>query len=162
MTCSSSSAGSPGMPDRSRRRSGSVSPAWIALAAVMALGVATPVVVLAGGPSTTHGGAGVLALAPPAETCRPEESRAAGAFSDICGANSGGGGGGFNLGSLLPILGIVAAGGVVLLIAAFVVLRRTSAPLVPADPGEWWTCRNCGKTNVVGSARCYACGAWQR
>jgi hypothetical protein len=42
------------------------------------------------------------------------------------------------------------------------VLRRTSAPLVPADPGEWWTCRTCGKNNVVGSARCYACGAWQR
>ena len=28
--------------------------------------------------------------------------------------------------------------------------------------GEWWLCPKCGSTNVVGSARCYACGTWQR
>ncbi len=134
------------------------------LAALLAVAAATPVAVLAGAsPDPAVDGQGrVIALAPPAETCRPEETRAAGGFTDICGNNPSSGGGGFNLGSLLPILAIVAVGGVLLLIAALVFLRRTSAPLVPADPGEWWTCRTCGKTNVVGSARCYACGAWQR
>lgn len=167
MTCSTSSAGSRAMADRRRGRPAGLAPAWVVLAAVVALGAAAPVVVLAGGP--TNGGAvaggvdRVQALAPPAETCRPEETRAAGGFSDICGANSGsGGGGGFNIASLLPILGVIALGGGILLVAAFVILRRTSTPLVAADPGEWWTCRNCGKNNVLGSARCYACGAWQR
>jgi hypothetical protein len=109
-----------------------------------------------------RGGDGVALLAPPDETCEPGETRAAGDFSDICGQAPGGSGGGLNLGGLLPIVAIVLVGGLVILLAAFVVLRRTSAPLVPADPGEWWTCRTCGKNNVVGSARCYACGAWQR
>ena len=150
---------------RERRGASRIASSWLPIAALLAFAVAAPVAVLAGSGSAgahARGGAGVEALAPPAETCRPEETRAAGAFSNICGSNSGGGGGGFNIGSLLPILGLVAVGGAVLLIAAFVVLRRTSAPLVPADPGEWWTCRNCGKNNVRGSARCYACGAWQR
>ena len=98
----------------------------------------------------------VAVLAPPPETCRPEETRAAGS---PCFPAAGEGGG---FGALLPIVAIVVVGGVIALIAAFVVLRRTSAPVVPADPGEWWTCRTCGKTNVVGSARCYACGAWPR
>jgi hypothetical protein len=31
-----------------------------------------------------------------------------------------------------------------------------------AASADWWTCRNCGSTNMVGSARCYKCGAWQR
>jgi hypothetical protein len=157
------------MPDRRRHRTTSVSPAWIVLAAVMALGVAAPVVVLAGGPSragavaAADAGNGIPALAPPPETCRPDETRAAGGVSNICGGDAGSdGGGGFNVGALLPILGVVAVGGAILLVAAFVILRRTSKPLVPADPGEWWTCRTCGKANVVGSARCYACGAWQR
>jgi hypothetical protein len=155
------------MPDAPRHRRARIAPAWVVLAAFIALGAAAPVV-LAGGRSNAAGapaaaeGGRIHALAPPAETCRPEETRAAGNFSDICGNVPGGGGGGFNIGSLLPILGAVAIGGVVLLVAAFLVLRRTSAPLVPADPGEWWTCRNCGKNNVVGSARCYACGTWQR
>ena len=109
-----------------------------------------------------RGGEAVPLLAPPPETCEPGETRAAGDFLNICGENSGGGGGGLNLGGFLPIVAIAVLGGVIALIAAFVVLRRTSTPLVPADPGEWWTCRTCGKNNVVGSARCYACGAWQR
>ena len=150
-----------------RQRRGRVAPAWIVLAAVMALGAAAPVIVLAGGASRAGGAGaagaeGIVALAPPPETCRPDETRAAGDFGNICGGAGSEGGGGFNIGSLLPILGVVAVGGLILLVAAFVILRRTSAPLVPADPGEWWTCRNCGKNNVLGSARCYACGAWQR
>lgn len=132
----------------------------------MALAGIAPVAVLGGGPGSTsadsRGGERVDLLAPPAETCRPEETRGAGGFEDICGAPGSGGGGGINLGGLLPIVAIVVVAGVVAIIAAFLVLRRTSAPLVPADPGEWWTCRTCGKNNVVGSARCYACGAWQR
>lgn len=161
MTCSSCSGASLAMPDPMPRRPRRISPAWLVLAATLVF--AAPGAVLAGGgPSdAVGGGARVEALAPPAETCRPEETMSAGGFSDICGAAPGEGGG-LNLGALLPIIGIVVIGGVVALIGAFVVLRRTSAPLVPADPGEWWTCRNCGKTNVVGSARCYACGAWPR
>jgi hypothetical protein len=31
-----------------------------------------------------------------------------------------------------------------------------------AASADWWTCRNCGSTNMVGSARCYKCGSWQR
>lgn len=155
------------MPDKTRRRPRRISLAWPLLAASVALAAIAPVAVLGGGPGSTsadrRGGERIALLAPPAETCRPEETRGAGAFQDICGApGSGGGGGGINLGGLLPIVAIVVVGGVIALIAAFVVLRRTSAPLVPADPGEWWTCRTCGKNNVVGSARCYACGAWQR
>jgi hypothetical protein len=140
------------MPDRpARRRTGGLLPVFAAaLAALLLLASATP-----------------LLAAPPFETCAPgETTRPAEGFDDLCGADSpgtgGGGGGGLDLGALLPILGVVGAGGIAALIAAFVVLRRTSAPMTPADPGEWWTCRTCGKTNVVGSARCYACGAWQR
>ena len=133
---------------------------------LVVLAAAAPGWVLGGDSSTDagvgRGGGEVALLAPPTETCAPGETRAAGDFSDICGNPGGSGGGGFNVGAILPIVGIVAVGGVIALIAAFVVLRRTSAPLVPADPGEWWTCRTCGKNNVVGSARCYACGAWQR
>lgn len=66
-------------------------------------------------------------------------------------------------GTILPIIGIVIAGGVLALLLAYLVLRRrASAPLIPVDPGEWWLCPKCGSTNVVGSARCYACGTWQR
>ena len=156
------------MPDRTRRRRPRISLAWPLLLALGALAALAPGAVLGGGTGSHDATARrpdvrVSLLAPPAETCKPGETMGAGGFSDICGApGSGGGGGGINLGGLLPIVGIVVVGGVIALIAAFVVLRRTSAPLVPADPGEWWTCRTCGKNNVVGSARCYACGAWQR
>jgi len=165
MTCSSCSGASPAMPDSARRRPRR-SRAWLLLAATLVLVAAVvPGVALANvgiGDRAAGGGTRIEALAPPTETCRPQETMSAGGFSDICGAAPGGGGGGLNLGGLLPIIAILVIGGAVALIAAFVVLRRTSAPLVPADPGEWWTCRNCGKTNVVGSARCYACGAWPR
>jgi hypothetical protein len=166
MTCSSCSGASPPMPDRPRRGHRRISLAWPLLLALVALVALAPGAVLgvAGGrDAVAPDGGRVSLLAPPAETCKPGETMAAGGFSDICGApGSGGGGGGLNLGGLLPIVAILVVGGVIALIAAFVVLRRTSAPLVPADPGEWWACRTCGKNNVVGSARCYACGAWQR
>jgi hypothetical protein len=165
MTCSSCSGASPTMPDPTmpdrRRRRRRHPAAWPLLAGILVVVAALPVGVLAGPAAVVSTGAGnvtdrIVALAPPPETCRPQETRAA---SNPCFPAPGGGVG---LEALLPIVGIVVVGGVVALIAAFVVLRRTSAPLVPADPGEWWTCRNCGKTNVVGSARCYACGAWPR
>jgi hypothetical protein len=105
------------------------------------------------------GGAAVVALAPPRETCAPNETRLAGGFN-VCSQSTSGGG--FDFGGLTILLGIIAGGGVVLVIAALVILRRTSAPMAPADPGEWWACPTCGKTNVLGSARCYACGTWQR
>ena len=69
----------------------------------------------------------------------------------------------FSLGTILPVVGVVVAGGLLALVVAYLVLRRrASQPFVPADPGEWWVCPKCGSTNVVGSARCYACGTWQR
>ena len=70
---------------------------------------------------------------------------------------------GVDLGGAVPIVGAVLAGGVLALIAAYLVLRRrASGPFVPADPGEWWLCPTCGSTNVIGSPRCYKCGTWQR
>jgi hypothetical protein len=156
------------MPDRTRRRPRRIALAWPLLAASLALAAAAPGWVLGSGAGSGEArvgraGAGIALLAPPLETCEPGETRPAGDFPQICGQGAGGsGGGGLNLSGLLPIVAIVVVGGVIALIAAFVVLRRTSAPLAPADPGEWWTCRTCGKNNVVGSARCYACGAWQR
>jgi hypothetical protein len=166
-TCSSCSGASPPMPDRPRRGHRRISLAWPLLLALVALVALAPGAVLgvAGArDAVAPDGGRVSLLAPPAETCKPGETMGAGGFSDICGAPGSGGGasGGLNLGGLLPIVAILVVGGVIALIAAFVVLRRTSAPLVPADPGEWWACRTCGKNNVVGSARCYACGAWQR
>lgn len=82
---------------------------------------------------------------------------------------------GFDVAALLPF----AAGGVAIVLAVvvgwFLVMRRRLARPFPADAtvgasgaadgtnaGEWWTCRSCGATNMVGSARCYSCGSWQR
>ena len=85
----------------------------------------------------------------------------------------------FNLVSVLPFVG----GGVVVLLALavgwFLVMRRRAARPFLADEAagagagdggsgaapassEWWTCKSCGSTNMVGSARCYKCGSWQR
>jgi hypothetical protein len=79
----------------------------------------------------------------------------------------GGGDGGPDLGL---IVGVLVAGAVGLAVAAglgyLVLRRRARAPMEPPpgapEAGEWWTCRNCGRNNIVGSARCYSCGAWQR
>jgi len=67
-----------------------------------------------------------------------------------------------DLGALLPIVllivgGAVAGGAIV----AVVLLRRAPAETPIPDPGDWWTCRRCGRSNVVGSPRCHACGEWQ-
>jgi len=98
-----------------------------------------------------------FALPPRGENCPAEGPEAS---SAVC--QPGGNGGGLNLGSLLPILGVGLGGAAIALGAAYVVIRRrTSGPLVPLDPSEWWTCANCGKNNVVDSPRCYACGSWR-
>jgi hypothetical protein len=102
--------------------------------------------------------ASVLAAAPINERCGDESMPPAGA-PRICPET---GVGGIDVGGAVPILGVVIAGGVLALVAAFLILRRrASGPFAPADPGEWWTCPKCGSTNVIGSARCYKCGTWQ-
>jgi hypothetical protein len=104
-----------------------------------------------------------LAVLGPGESC-PDTTPAPGTSVAVCeeGVDPGGGGATLDVVALLPILAAAIAGGAIALVAAFLVLRRrTAAPAAPADPGEWWTCRSCGKSNVIGSPRCYACGSWQ-
>jgi hypothetical protein len=137
---------------------------WLALGSILALAFATPVAALAGADSITLREAVGQAAPRPGETC-PDATPAPGS-SDFCDdtapTNGDVGGGGLDLGALLPILAAAVIGALLALVAAFVVLgRRSTGPLAPIDPGEWWTCRSCGKTNVVGSPRCYACGTWQ-
>lgn len=99
------------------------------------------------------------------DTTAAPATHAPGGSAAVCGEGTGPAGnpaGSLDLGALLPILAAVGGGVVIALGAAFLVLRRRAgAPAVPADPGEWWTCRNCGRNNVIGSPRCYACGEWQ-
>ena len=106
--------------------------------------------------------ASVAAAPRPGESC-PDTTPAPGASVVVCGEGGPNvGGGTVNIGGLLPIIAGVGIGAALVLVAAFLVLRRRAAgPVTPADPGEWWTCRNCGRNNVIGSPRCYACGAWQ-
>ena len=82
-----------------------------------------------------------VSAAPPDETCNPGQTFVAGGF-DICSP---------------PAVGA----GLALVVAYFVLRRRAGGPLDPVDAGEWWTCANCGRQNVVGSPRCYSCGTWQ-
>jgi len=107
---------------------------------------------------------GVAAAPRPGESC-PDTTPAPGASVVVCGEGTGpdvGGGGTVDLGGLLPIIAGIGMGAALALVAAFLVLRRrAAAPVTPADPGEWWTCRNCGRNNVIGSSRCYSCGQWQ-
>jgi len=92
-------------------------------------------------------------------------THAPGSTAAVCGEGNGPEGnpaGSLDLGGLLPVLAAVGGGAVIALGAALLVLRRRAgAPAVPADPSEWWTCRKCGRNNVIGSPRCYACGEWQ-
>ena len=146
---------------RPRRRPGLV---WLVLGSIVALAIAAPVAALPGADGTTDRDAVGQAAPRPGETC-PDTTPAPGS-SDFCDDTtpiSGDvGGGGLDLGALLPFLAAAVIGALLALVAAFVVLgRRSTGPLAPVDPGEWWTCRSCGKTNVVGSPRCYACGTWQ-
>jgi hypothetical protein len=137
---------------------GRVVAAWVVVVAA----VATPVTALAGH-APLPAGPGFLLPAPPDETCLPQATDAVGGF-DVCSPPStgNGGGGGFNFGGLLPLVGAAVVGaGLALVIAYLVLRRRAGPPLDPVDAGEWWTCRKCGRNNVVGSARCYSCGTWQ-
>jgi hypothetical protein len=111
-----------------------------------------------------------LAAPRPGESCpdttpAPGATLGPGSTETVCGegkATDGGAGGSLDLGGILPFVAAAAGGALIALAAAFVVLRRrAAAPAAPADPGEWWTCRKCGRNNVIGSPRCYACGEWQ-
>src|SRR6266545_700544 len=92
--------------------------------------------------------ASAMAVPLPGESCPvalPGSSSAA-----VCGegrGTSGGGGGGsgsLDMSGLLAVLGAAVGGAAIALAAAFLVLRRrASAPVAPADPTEWWTCRSC-------------------
>lgn len=140
---------------------------WLVVAVVLALAVAAPVAVLAsagGGGGGARPGVVEPAAPRPGESCADETPEPG--SSDVCEDVTGPevpGGSVLDLGFLLPIVGALVAGAAMALVAAYLVLRRRPvAPLEPADPGEWWACANCGKTNVIGSARCYACGTWHR
>jgi hypothetical protein len=112
--------------------------------------------------ATATWSASIAQAAPPDETCIPGQTFAAGGF-DVCAPPAiGTGGGGIAIGGLLPIiLALVVGAGLALAVAFLVLRRRAGGPLDPVDAGEWWTCANCGRQNVVGSPRCYACGTWQ-
>jgi len=145
---------------RPRRRPGL---GWLLLGSIVAFTIAAPVAALAGADGTITRDAAGQAAPRPGETC-PDTTPAPGS-SDFCDDSTpinGGVGGGLDLGGLLPFLAAAVIGALLALVAAFVVLgRRSTGPLAPVDPGDWWTCRSCGKANVVGSPRCYACGTWQ-
>src|SRR4051812_33383551 len=110
------------------------------------------------------GPASALAIPLPGESC-PDTTPGPGVSVILCGEGRSpgtGGRSGFDISGVLPILAAAGGGAVIALGAAYVVLRRRlDAPAAPADPGEWWTCRNCGRNNVIGSPRCYSCGEWQ-
>jgi hypothetical protein len=134
------------MPDRRSVRVASV-----------ALGAAVLTLVLAALLAPVASAIPIAGASCPDTTIAPGSSVAA--CDDSRGPIGGGGGG---LGGLLPVIGAVLGVAAVALAAALFVLRRQAmAPAPPADPGEWWTCRNCGRNNVIGSPRCYACGEWQ-
>jgi hypothetical protein len=125
--------------------------AIVGLALVGAVALATGAPPAVGAEPGTDGGGAVLALVPGEQG--PD--------------GPGGGGGGPDLGF---VVGVLVAGAVGLAVAVglgyLVLQRRARAPMEPPpgtpEAGEWWTCRNCGRNNIVGSARCYSCGAWQR
>ena len=114
--------------------------------------------------STLVGPGGALGAPRPGESC-PDTTPAPGSTEPVCGdavAPEGNPGGSLDIGALLPILAAAGGGAAIALVAALLFFRRRgAAPAAPADPGEWWTCRKCGRNNVIGSPRCYACGEWQ-
>ncbi len=136
---------------------------WLVLASIVAFTVSAPVAVIASVDRGVGREPAGLAAPRPGESC--SDATPAPGSSDVCDDNSptnGAGGGGLDLGALIPFLAAAVIGVGLAAVAAFVILGRRAAPaLAPVDPGEWWTCRACGKSNVVGSPRCYACGTWQ-
>lgn len=112
------------------------------------------------------GPAAALAAPRPGESC-PDATAASGESLPVCGEGNGpetdpGDDDALDVGALLPVIVAGGLGAGLALVAAFVFFRRGgAAPVGAADPGEWWTCRNCGRNNVIGSPRCYACGEWQ-
>ena len=160
------------MPDRPRTRR----PALL-------LGVVAALLLLGVLPSTAFAGSGgqqpiehvAIADAPPGqqEDCVDDPAAHPGVGLQKCETP-------FSLATLLPFV----AGGIVVLLAIatgwyLVMRRRASRPFLPDEAvgvggtagatigaggasGEWWTCKNCGSTNMVGVARCYKCGAWPR
>ena len=169
MTSSSCCAGWRAMPEpprqqRRRRQHRRASLDWLVLVSILTIAVAAPGAVLASAEGAPVREVVGQAAPRPGESC--SDATPAPGSSDVCDDTTPGtgqvGGGGLDLGALLPFLAAAVVGGLLALVAAFVVLgRRSSGPLAPVDPGEWWACRSCGKTNVVGSARCYACGTWE-
>lgn len=157
------------MPELPRRRPNRspgrrLSLGWLALGSIVALTVAAPLAVLASADGAPPREAVGQAAPRPGESC--SDATPAPGASDVCDdatpTNGDAGRGGLDLGALLPFVAAAVVGGLLALGAAVVVLgRRSTGPLSPVDPGEWWACRSCGKTNVVGSPRCYACGTWQ-
>ena len=105
----------------------------------------------------------------PGDSCpdtTPATTPAPGSTEAVCGEGKGPtgdpGGGGLDASSIVGLLAAAVGGALIALAAVFLIVRRrAAAPAGPADPGEWWTCRNCGRNNVIGSPRCYACGHWQ-
>lgn len=148
------------MADRNRRPSvGRLIAAWLVVLAAFAM----PLSATAGQGASGLDDSAIRLAAPPDETCGPDATGLRGGFNVCAPAAGDPGGGGINLGGLLPILLALVVGAAGALVIAYLVLRRRAGPpLDPVDAGEWWTCRNCGSNNVVGSPRCYSCGQWQR
>lgn len=72
-----------------------------------------------------------------------------------------GGTGGIDAFGILLIAGLVLA--VVLAIVAAIILLRTRgvSKTVPPPAEGWWTCGDCGASNMDGAARCHACATWR-
>lgn len=80
------------------------------------------------------------------------------------GASAGGGTGGRPLLVVLtPFLliglaiAIIGAG-----VAVAIIVFRTRSAVTPQPAAEgWWTCTNCGASNMDASPRCHACNTWR-
>jgi hypothetical protein len=54
---------------------------------------------------------------------------------------------------------VIGGLGLVIAFTLVVMARQPPASAVPAE--GWWTCAQCGKGNLVDTARCFKCGAWR-
>lgn len=163
------------MPDRPRRTAAFLaSLGFLALVAALVLLVALPSMSLAASGRDRPIDRVTIADVPPTvgEDCVDDPDLHPGTGLRECPK-------GFDVASVVPFVG----GGVVVLLAIavgwfLVMRRRASRPFLADDAagvtdaggtslagaasGEWWRCKSCGSTNMVGSARCYNCGSWQR